>query len=343
VFELTFTRMADARRRMTVLLGGFAASQMLYVAVRLRLADHLGSGPLTIAQLAEESGAREEPLRRVVRALAAFGVFSWDGSAVANTPLSETLRSGDGDSVRDLALVYGEEHYHAMSELLQSVQRGGSAFEHAYRKPHFSYLAGNPDAARAYYELSGANVARTARSLAAEHDFSSASKVVDVGGGNGALVRAVLQANPHLSGVLIETSGVAARARARVHADGLGERCEVEAGDILANVPHGDLYLLGHVLHRYDDERAVCVLRACERAVASGGRVLVIERLIPDAATDGDAQFAALSDVVAMAVSGGRERTREDVERLLDAAGLGVHAVATLSSGDTVIEAARPR
>lgn len=329
---------------MTVLLGGFAASQMLYVAVRLRLADHLARGPLTVGELAAESGAREEPLRRILRALTAFGVFALDGSIVANTALSETLRTNAPESVRDLALVYGEEHYHAMSELLQAVQRGGSAFEHAYRKPHFSYLASNPDAARAYYDASGASLARTARSLAAEYDFSRASKVVDVGGGSGALVRAVLAANPHLTGVLIDTSGVVGRARARIHADGLDEMCEVASGDILSAVPPGDLYLLGHVLHRLDDERAVGVLRACERAIASGGRVLVIERLIPDAtAQDGDAQFAALSDVVAMAVSGGRERTLGDVEHLLDAAGLGVSNVVTLTSGDTVIEGARPQ
>ena len=335
--------MADARRKMAVLLGGFAASQMLYVAARLRLADHLARGPLTLAELATESGAREEPLRRVVRALASFGVFSWDGARVANTPLSECLRAATPDSIRDLALLYGEEHYHAMSELLQSVQRGGSAFEHAYRKPHFSYLASNPDAAHAYYEVSSTNLARTARNLAREHDFSRASKVVDVGGGGGALIRAVLAAHPHLSGVLIDSAGVVGKARARIHADGLAERCELESGDILSTVPRGDLYLLAHVLHRYDDERSVCVLRACERSVESGGRVLVIERLIPDApAVDGDAQFAALSDVVAMAVSGGRERTLEDIKELLDTAGLGVTGVAMLASGETVIEAARP-
>lgn len=328
-----------------MLLGGFAASQMLYVAARLRLADHLAGGPQTIAELAVECGAREAPLRRVLRALAAFGVFAIRSDEVSNTPLSECLRSGAEDSVRDLALLYGEEHYHAMSELLQAVRSGGSAFEHAYRKPHFSYLATNPDAAQAYYESSSAISARTARSLAAEYDFSRATRVVDVGGGNGQLLRAILLANEHLSGVLVETAGLASKARARAHADGLDDRCEIETGDILSAVPRdGDVYLLGHVLHRLDDDQAVRALRACERAAATGARFLVIERLIPDAgALGGDAQFAAVSDVVALAVSGGRERSLDEVDDLLARSGLETNRMLALSSGDTAIEAVRTR
>ena len=203
----------DPRRRMTVLLGGFAASQMLYVAARLHVADHLASGPLPLAELAARSGAREEPLHRMLRALAAFGVFSIRDGEVANTPLSDCLRAGAPDSVRDLALLYGEEHYHAMSELLQAVRRGGSAFEHAYRKPHFSYLASNPDAAQAYYDASSAGLARTAASLADEYDFSRATRLVDVGGGSGQLARAVLLANPQLTAVVVDTAGKVAKAR----------------------------------------------------------------------------------------------------------------------------------
>jgi len=329
---------------MTVLLGGFAASQMLYVAARLRLADHLANGPMRLAELAAQSGAREEPLGRLVRALTSFGVFSVSDGEVANTPLSDCLRTGAPDSLRDLALLYGEEHYHAMAELLEAVRRGGSAFEHAYRKPHFSYLAANPDAAQAYYEMSSARLARTAASLAVDYDFSRATRVVDVGGGSGQLVRAVLVTHPRLAGVVVDTAGKVAKARARIHVDGLDERCEVETGDILSTVPHGDLYMLGHVLHGMDDELAACVLGACERAAATGGRVLVIERLIPDAgAPSADAQFAAISDVVALAVSGGRERSVEEIDALLEQSGLERKRLVALTSGDTVVEAVRAR
>src|SRR5205823_2328637 len=220
---------------MSVLIGGFAASQMLYVAARLKLADLLAGGPMTIADLARECGAKEVPLRRVVRGLAAFGVFEiHEDGRFANNWLSECLRSGAQDSVREMALLYGEEHYHAMSELLQAVRRGGTAFEHAYRKPHFTYLASNPDAAKTYYE--------------------------------------------------------------------------VQTADIFESVPaDGDVYLLGHVLHGLDDQRAEQLLRNCHRAMGPRARLLVIERVLEEQPATGlTAQHAAVFDAVAMAVSGGR-------------------------------------
>jgi hypothetical protein len=335
----------EARHRLAVLLGGFAVTQMLYVAARLRLADHLARGPLTVEELAAESGSRTEPLGRVLGALAAFGIFQMEGGKVSNTPLSDCLRASADDSLRDVALLYGEEHYHAMSELLQSVKRGGTAFEHAYRKPHFSYLASNPDAAHAYYEISSASSERTARALADGYDFSRATRIIEVGGGTGAVLRAVLSANPLAGGVLVEGAGMAAKARRRIHAQGLDGRCEVETGDILSSVPRdGDVYLLGHVLHGLDDHQATCVLRACERAAATGARVLLVERLIPSAgAPAGESQLAAVGDIVAMAVSGARGRTLQQVDDLLCESGLKINRVLALSSGDSVVEAFRSR
>jgi hypothetical protein len=336
----------DSRRELSILMGGFATSQMLYVAARLKLADHLASGPRSVAELAAESGARMAPLRRVIRSLAAFGVFKLDGDGcVANTPLSECLRSGADDSLRDQALVYGEESYHAMSELLQAVRSGGTAFEHAYRKPHFSYLATNPEAANAFYATSAAASAGAARALVKAYDFSDVNSVVDVGGGTGSLLRAVLRANPHATGVLIETAGLARKAKARIHADGLTERCDVETGDTAEQVPRGaDVYLLGHVLHGLDDAHAIRVLSACARAMSDEARLLIVERLIPEAdALLSDAQFAAVSDTLALAVSGGMERTRGEVDALLSAAGLERKGDVRLASSDSLVVAARRR
>jgi cyclopropane fatty-acyl-phospholipid synthase-like methyltransferase len=329
---------------MAVLMGGFAASQMLYVAARLKLADHLAHGPLSFEDLAAECGAKAPPLRRMVRALASFGVFEICGDGrVANTSLSECIRAGAHGSMRETALLYGEEHYHAMSELLQAVKLGGTAFEHAYRKPHFSYLASNPDAAHAYYEAAAAAAAQAADEVVDTYDFAGAEMVVDVGGGDGALVRAVLRANPRARGLLVETAGMARRARARVRAEGLDARCEVQTGDIFEAVPRdGDLYLVGHVLHLLDDERAAQVLVSCRRAMSAGARLLVIERLVPDQPdTNLSAQRTFVSDAVALAVSGGRERTLAEHTLLLSAAGLKVLEVLTTALGDGLLEAAR--
>jgi SAM-dependent methyltransferase len=334
----------EARLRMSVLIGGFAASQMLYVAARLKLADLLAGGPMTVADVAEECGAKEAPLRRLVRGLAAFGVFEiHEDGRIANTWLSDCLRAGAQDSLREMALLYGEEHYHAMSELLEAVKRGGTAFEHAYRKPHFTYLASNPEAAKAFYAAESAAAAGSAAAVVGAYDFTHAGMVVDVGGGNGQLIRAILHANPAVSGVLVESLGMARKARARIHAEGLDERCEVETADILESVPgDGDVYLLGHVLHGLDDQRAAHLLRNCNRAMGPRARLLVIERVLEEQPVTGlTAQHAAVFDAVAMAVSGGRERTLPEHRLLLAAAGLRIVNVLVAGGGDSIIEAAR--
>ena len=327
---------------MSVLMGGFAASQMLYVAARLKLADALAAGPMTAEALAQECGARPAPLRRVVQALASFGVFEIRrGGLIANTPLSECLRSGAEDSLREVALLYGEEHYHAMSELLQAVRRGGTAFEHAYRKPHFSYLASNADAATAYYEVQGAARARSAKALVRAYDFKRAGIVIDVAGGTGQMVRAVLRGNLTTTAILVESAGLAQRARARMRAEGLDERCEVQTGDAFEAVPRGgDVYLLGHVLHELDDERAGCLLRNCRRAMDPDATLLVIERLLTaDGASDLEAQYAFIGDALAMAISGGVERNAEELNRLLTASGFRLIRTLPLASGDSLLEA----
>ena len=329
---------------MSVLIGGFAASQMLYVAARLKLADLLAGGPMTAGDLAQECQAKEAPLRRLVRGLAAFGVFEiQEDGRLANNWLSDCLRTGAQDSLREMALLYGEEHYHAMSELLEAVKRGGTAFEHAYRKPHFTYLASNPEAARAFYTAQSAAAAGSAAAVVGAYDFTRAGTVVDVGGGSGQLIRAILHANPEVIGVLVESVGMARKARARVHAEGLDERCEVQTADVFESVPgDGDVYLLAHVLHDLNDERAAHLLRNCHRAMGPHARLLVIERVLEvEPATGLTAQHSAVFDAVAMAVSGGQERTLEEHRLLLAAAGLRIVNVIGAGAGDSIIEAAR--
>jgi len=319
----------DERARLGALMGGFAVTQMLYVAARLNLADHLARGPLTYEQLAAECGARPDPLRRVVSALAGTGVFEiGEDGRVGNTLMSALLRSGAPDSLRPLALLYGEEHYHAMAELLSAVRRGGTAFEHAYRKSHYSYLASNADAARAYHDAVNVETARSAEAAVRAYDFSGAEMVVDVGGREGHLIRAVLRANRGLKGMLVESSGFATKAQSRLRAEGLDDRCDVQVADIFEAVPSaGDIYMLGGVLHALDDERALCVLRACRKAMAPQAKLLIV-----------DPQPIPLADVIGLAVSGGRVRTIPAQTALLTEAGLKLMRVLATGAGNSVLE-----
>jgi hypothetical protein len=328
---------------MSVLAGGFAVSQMLYVAARLKLADALAAGPVRVDALATLCDARPEPLRRVVRALSGFGVFQLDESdLVANTPMSDLLRAEADGSLREATLLYGDEHYHAMSELLQATTRGGTAFGHAYGRPHFSYLASNPEAAANYYPVQAAMRHRSARAAVQAVDFVAGSKVVEIAGGTGQILRAVLHANPSLLGVLAVSPGHALQAKSRIRADALDERCEVDSRDVLESVPRGgDAYILGHVLHELDDERAERLLGSCGRGLAAGGQLVIIERLLPEAGREGaDSQDALLLDVLALAITGGRNRTEQEVRALVASAGLRVRESRRLESGDCLIIAA---
>lgn len=335
----------EARLRLAVLLGGFAVSQMLYVAARLNLADHLDRGPMGIDDLAVECSAKPEPLRRVVRALAAFGVFRIDEDGeVSNTALSEYLRMQMRGSLHDLAITYGEEQYTAMGELYEAVKRGGSAFERVYRKPLFTYLTHNPDAANAFYGAQNAMAAQAAEGVVDVYDFSEAGTVVEVAGGRGHLIRAVLRLNPLARGVLFDSGGAVRRARAAMRRDGLEERCEVLSGDLFESVPGGgDVYLLHDVIQEWDDDRDIRILRNCRRAMRAQSRLLVIEHVAPDKPTpSGVHQRTAVSDAVRLAISGGRARTLDEHSRLLEESGFQVLDMRTTAWGDGVIEAVRP-
>lgn len=335
----------EARLRLAVLLGGFAVSQMLYVAARLNLADHLHRGPMSIDDLAVECSAKPEPLRRVVRALAAFGVFRIDEDGeVSNTALSEYLRMQTRGSLHDLAITYGEEQYTAMGELYEAVKRGGSAFERVYRKPLFTYLTHNPDAANAFYGAQNAMAAQAAEGVVDVYDFSEAGTVVEVAGGRGHLIRAVLRLNPLARGVLFDSGGAVRKARAAIRGDGLEERCEVLSGDLFESVPGGgDVYLLHDVIQEWDDDRDIRILRNCRRAMHAQSRLLVIEHVAPDKPTpSGVHQRTAVSDAVRLAISGGRARTLDEHSRLLEESGFQVLDMRTTALGDGVIEAVRP-
>jgi SAM-dependent methyltransferase len=228
----------------------------------------------------------------------------------------------------------------AFEPIVETVRTGTPGVDLAHGMGLFEFLASHPEHAASFGAAMSERTAAFAPGVAAGHDFSGMRTVVDVGGGTGTLLAAILRAHGQLRGVLMETPAVVPAARLALTVAGVADRCEVVAGDFFARVPDGaDRYLLANVLHDWDDDRAVAILARCGEAMADGGRVLIIERLIPD--DPEQALPTLLSDLNMLIVTGGKERTNAEYGGLLARAGLSLHRVSPVTFPYGVIEGVR--
>ncbi len=260
------------RATLTRLLMEQVAAQALYVAARLGVADLLTEGSRPVDELAGALRVDAGALARLLRALAGFEVFAEVAPGrFGLTPLGDCLRDDRPDSARPAAILYGEEYRWALDELMRSVRTGAPAFEHIGGAPFFEYLEQHPEVGLRFdRNMSGRHAARNAAVVAA-YDFGTIATLVDVGGGEGALLRTVLTAYPALRGVLFDLPPVIERARQQAPDPALDGRLELAAGDAFVAVPAGaDGYLLAGVLHDWDDERALAILRAARSSRVAG-------------------------------------------------------------------------
>ncbi|HEX7956856.1 MAG TPA: methyltransferase, partial [Pyrinomonadaceae bacterium] len=321
---------------------GYAASQLVYVAAKLGLADLLAEGPQSVERLAERTRTDRGSLYRVMRGLAAVGVLRETGAGLFE--LSEVgvcLRKDVPGSLGAMALC-SDESYSVWGHLLHTVTTGETAFRHAYGVSRYQYLEQHPEAAGSFNRAMAGLAAQLAAALIAAYDFSTFARVVDVGGGSGALLKAILKANPKLSGVLCDTPNIVADAAGQLSGEDLGGRCEVVAGDFFESVPAGgDLYILSHVLHNWDDESCRRILRNCRAAVAPGGRLLVAEIVMPARPENSfNAYPLVMTDLQMLVMTGGRERGEEEFRALLSAAGFEMTRVIPTRGLDSLIECA---
>jgi hypothetical protein len=321
------------------LIMGFRTTQLIHVAAKLGIADELAHSPRTARELATIVGAEPDALHRVLRALSSIGIFAETSDGTFSlTPLAQPLRSDATGSLRGVAVLYGEEWlWRAYGQMLHSVQTGRTAFEHVHGEPLFEYLTHHPAAESVFHGAMSAYSGREGPAIAAAYDFADAATVVDVGGGHGALVTALLRAHPHLSGVVYDLAPVVAEAERRIADAGFGARATCIAGDIFATVPAGaDVYLLKNVLHDWNDDDCLTILRACRRAMQAGARLVVAERVVLPGSAPSD---ATLFDINMLVVAGGRERTEREHHALMQAAGLEPTRVIPTASALTLIEA----
>lgn len=332
----------DAAPRPVALLRmmtGYWVSQAIYVAAKVGVADHLTNGPRPVEELAEATKTDGPSLRRVLRALASAGIFTEAiPGAYAHTPLSELLRSDVPGSMRSLAIMYNEEQYRAWGDVLQSVRTGNVAFDRHFGMNYFSYLAQHSEADRVFNEAMTGWTLQLADAVVEAYDFSPFQTIVDVGGSYGTLLAAALQANPDAHGILFDQPHVAAVAGEHLAQAGVADRCTTVGGDFFVEVsPHGDAYLLAQILHDWDDERSVEILRQCRRAIPAHGKLLVIELVLPEGE---EPFFGKWLDLHMLVLLGARERTAAEYAALFDASGFALERVIPTSAGPSIVEAA---
>ena len=319
------------------LLDGYQNTALLYVAAKLGLADLLADAPMTSKQLAAMTGAHASSLYRILRGLVVVGVCFEEGERFGLTQLGEGLRTGVEGSLRNRALVCGEQYVGAWSGLVHTVMTGETGFAHAFGADQWEHRQRNIGLSERFNADLNEQTARSAAAILEAYDFSAFAVLCDVGGGHGALLCAMLAACPAMSGILLEHSHVATGARSYVESQGLGERCRVVAGDFFEGVPQGaDAYVMKSIVHDWPDVRSAAILENCRRALRADGRVILVERVMPARATD--APDTVRVDLHMLAVTGGQERGEAEYKRLLESAGFGLGRIVATRSPFCVIE-----
>ena len=326
------------RQRLQQLLNGYRMTQLAAVAAKLGLAERLAGGPQTPAALASATGAQIDALRRVLLGLVAIGLLvETEPGTFASTPLLELLQRDHPTSMWATTMVAGEESYRSWAELYECVMTGEPAFERVYGAGRFDYNRAHPKMEAIFNQNMSEISRQVAQDVASAYDFSAARVLVDVGGGQGMLLAAVLRANPTLRGVLFDQPQVVETADAVLRAAGVADRCEQVGGDFFASIPAGgDIYVMRSVLHDWDDARCVAILRRCKDALGPGAKLLVVESLME---ADAPPLPIVLRDLQMLCITGGRERSLQDHEKLFGQAGLETNRVISAGNDASIIEA----
>ena len=323
--------------QMTHMIWGVMPSQAICVAAKLGIADLLANGRKTANELAESTKTHVGALRRLLRALTSLKIFGEDANGgYSNTTLSETLRSDHPHSVRALAMIWGRSVFLQPWENLDTaVATGLPAFDHLFREPFFEYLLRHSEDASIFNAAMSASTAVDLSAVLVAYDFSRFQRIVDVGGGRGAFLRGILSATPNLRGVLYDLPSVVAGADT-LRASDMAERCEVQSGSFFEAVPQGaDGYLLKRIIHDWDDEASLKILRNCRRAIHPEGTLLIVERVLKP---PNEPDFGKFMDLHMLLLLGGRERSEPEFSALLREARFSLTRVIPTPGPHSIVE-----
>jgi O-methyltransferase domain len=317
---------------------GYMTSSALHVVVELGIVDRLADGPRSADQLALDAGANADALFRVMRMLSAEGIFEETAPRqFALTPQAQPLRTGG--AARDLIHWIADPfHFKVYSEALHAVRTGQPAVEFVTGLPVFDHIGRTPELAEAFNNAMTSFSAVVIPAVIEAYDFTGIDVLVDVAGGHGRVLTSILKAYPKMRGVLFDLPYVVEGARPMIAELGLGHRCRAEAGDMFANVPaSGDAYILKHIIHDWDDRRALAILSNIRQAMRGRrGKVILIESVI-EAGNQPD--MGKFIDYEMLQLTGGLERTEDQFRTLFAEAGFALTRIVPTTSPLSVVEA----
>jgi SAM-dependent methyltransferase len=320
---------------------GHYLSRALYLAARLGVADHLNDGPRHFTEIARATETHPPSLNRVMRLLASAGVFEErEDGRFALTPIGELLRAGVPGSMRASVMLFaGIGIQDAWKELEFCVRTGQPAFRKT--SPDGDPFANITPEQRAVFDEAMATFApTTASAVAAAYDSAQFDTLADLGGGNGAILIGILKAYPNLRGIVFDVPATAEKAKGKITAAGLSSRCEAVGGNFFREVPAGaDAYMLKHVIHDWNDEDAVAILKNCRRAMRADGKLLIVEGVYPARIDNSyESRGAAANDVNMLVSTGGRQRSESEFRALYQAAGFKLTRIVPTPARVAVIE-----
>ncbi len=329
---------ALSQRIMSLIFGGIPA-KTLYVAAKLGIADELARGPLSVDELAARTNTNAEALYRILRALAVEEVFEEvEPRTFAVTELGRLISENAPGSRRYDSLMLAEHVAPVFEHILESVRTGQPAASLVFGKPYFDWLAEHPEAAETFNNAMESGATARLPTFLSLDLWDDVTHVVDVGGGNGTALVALLTAHPHLHGVVFDLPHVQGEVEAAIRAAALADRCEFVGGSFFESVPEGgDVYVLLQILHDWNDDDASRILHSCRKAVGDRGRLVVVEFILSD-----EKSTAKWGDVLLLVLLGGRERNEVEWRRLLSAGGFEVERI-TSRAGAAAIEASPSR
>ena len=323
---------------------GYISSSALNAVARLGIADLLAERSLSISELATETCVHEDSLARILRLLCSIGVFEEVSDLTfSNNEVSEGLRSGVPNSQRDMITFVGDVlHFQCYADMLPTIRDGRTAPEHVWGKGIFEVLADDP-AAQQRFDNAMTNLSQNAvAAILDAYDFTGIETLVDVAGGHGLLLTSILQRYPNMKGIVFDLTHVVSGANERIQQLGLSNRCEAVAGDFFQSVPQGDAIIMKHIIHDWDDDRAIAILKNCHRVLSAKGssaRLLLVEGLL---ASRNEPDFSKIMDVEMLMLPGGRERTEDQYGKLFDRAGFKIQQCIPTNSKYAIVEA-RPK